>query len=72
MFAENRRRIAEHQEFFFVEDSFLCLRKVLRTEKARALSYGFRIDVRSRADDAPGIELEPYGVAATRDLTQSY
>ena len=70
MLVKDRGRIAEDKEFIPVENPFLRPGEILHTEEAPAIPDGFRIDLRTRADDAAGIELQPDGVTIADDLAQ--
>jgi hypothetical protein len=70
MFAENGGGIAEDQEIAFVQYPLLNRRKILHTEKAPAIADGLRINLRPRADDASGIELQPDRISVARNLSK--
>jgi hypothetical protein len=69
---KNRGRITENEEFLTIQHTTLILRKVFQTEKTPALPYRPLVNLRPAADDALGIKLKKYTIAAAIERTDFY
>jgi hypothetical protein len=71
VFGEDGSRIAQDQKLIFVHNSLLKIGKVLDAQETLSLANRLSVDLRSGADDASRIELEPNGKSSAMDFPQT-